>query len=249
MNEIVKAALPKARFVLDKKRNTYVCEYVPLRHQKVLHDTKASQALIGGAAGPGKSLSLRFDGYQFCLQNPGLLAYLFRKTRGELQKNHIDSIRQEIPESLATYNKTTATLEFANGSLMYFCYCASDDDLDVYQGAEIHLLLVDEASHLTEYQLNYLRSRVRLGSFTPQQDEERLPKTVFASNPGNVGHNFLKRAFVDASPAPDTIFIDRTTAVDEKLDDAGNVIKPAFPGLSSIFIPARFHENPYIDSS
>ena len=83
MNEIA-PPLPKARFVYDKKRNVYTCEYVPLRHQKVLHDTRASQVCFGGAAGGAKSIALRFDAYQFCLQNPGLKAYLFRKTRGEL---------------------------------------------------------------------------------------------------------------------------------------------------------------------
>ena len=135
-----------------------------------------------------------------------------------------------------------------NGSILYFCYCASDDDLLVYQGSEIHLLLVDEATHLTEYQLNYLRSRVRLGSFIPEQDADRLPRTVFASNPGNVGHNFLKRTFVDQSLAPNKIFIDRTTALPEK-DINDNIIRPAYEGHKSIYIPANFHANPYIDPS
>ena len=243
-----KTNLPAAKFRYDKERNKYVCEYQPLPHQKVLHDTKASQILVGGAAGPGKSLALRFDGYQFSLQNPGLKAYLFRKTRGELQKNHIDNVKVEVPESLAVFNRTTSCLEFKNGSILYFCYCASDDDLLVYQGSEIHLLLVDEATHLTEYQLNYLRSRVRLGSFIPEEDADRLPRTVFASNPGNVGHNFLKRTFVDQSPAPNKVFIDRTTALPEK-EINGNIIRPAYEGHKSIYIPANFHANPYIDPS
>ena len=236
------------KIVFDSKSNSYEVKYIPLPKQQLLHNTPAAQILYGGAAGGGKSLSLRWDAYLFCLSNPNLLAYLFRRHRTELKRNHIDFIREEIPESLASYNKSEACLEFINGSRLYMCFCDNEDDVRLYQGAEMHWLGIDEATHLSSFQINYLRTRVRLGSYEPV-DEEHLPRIILSTNPqGGPGHGFIKSTFVDPSP-PETIFSDRTTNVPEKKDVHGKVTKVAYPGKPSIFIPAKMTDNPYLDDA
>src|SRR6185369_7257000 len=103
----------------------------------------------------------------FCVQNPGLDAYLFRRTLGELEDNHIREINKVIPGTLGHYNETKKRFEFYNKSGINFCYCEKENDVKRYQGASIHWLGVDEAAHLSEFQLTYLRTRVRLGSWEP----------------------------------------------------------------------------------
>ena len=164
--------LPAAKITYDAQRRTYVVGYKPLPRQQVLHSTCASQILFGGAAGGSKSTGIRWDAYIFCLQNPGLRAYLFRRTRPELKRNHIDFIRDEVPQELAHYDKANSVLEFQNGSRLYFCFCDSDEDAKLYQGAEVHWLGLDEATHFTKFMITYLRGRLRLGSFVPETEGE-----------------------------------------------------------------------------
>lgn len=214
--------------------------YVPQDKQKLLHGARANQVFYGGAAGGGKSHSIRWDAVAFCLRNPGLDAYLFRRTLGELEDNHIRKMQAEIPSILGKYNETRKRFEFYNGAGLNFCYCEKEADVLRYQGAEIHWLGVDEAAHLTEYQLTYLRSRVRLGSWKPTDklDIELLPRIVYASNPGGPGHQFLKSTFIDPAP-PLTYFFDSSMAD----------VKTGSMGWKSVFIPARMTDNLYLDKS
>jgi hypothetical protein len=212
--------------------------YEPQDKQKLLHTTAARQIFYGGAAGGGKSYSLLWDAISFCLDNHGLDAYLFRRTLGELEDNHIRKIQQLIPPVLGKYNDTKKRFEFYNGSGINFCYCEKEKDVLRYQGAEIHWLGIDEAAHLTEYQITYLRTRVRLGSWTPK-GKGWLPRIVYASNPGGPGHQFLKTTFIDPSPPLKYFY-------DESMRDPKN---PEDHGWPSIFIPAKMADNLYLDKS
>lgn len=213
-------------------------DYVPQARQRLLHETTARQILWGGAAGGGKSKGIRWDAYDFCLQNPGCQAYLFRRTMVELRDNHIKFVRQEIPDSVATFSETRNALEFKNGSTVAFCYCEKESDVYRYQGAEMHWVGIDEATHLTPSQINYLKTRNRLGGWKPKVDGGRLPRFVMATNPGGPGHQYLKSIFIDTAP-PETLFHDETMRNPKNPDDKGWL---------SIFIPAKMSDNAYIDA-
>lgn len=219
---------------------TITLPYQPQAKQRLLHESRAKQIFWGGAAGGGKSYGILWDTITFCLTNPGLDAYLFRRTLGELEDNHIRKIQNEIPPVLGKYNETKKRFEFYNGAGINFCYCEKEKDVLRYQGAEIHLLAVDEAAHLTEYQLTYLRTRVRLGSWKPHPScVHLLPRIVYGSNPGGPGHQFLKSTFIDPAP-PGQYFHDETLA---------NAKDPSDKGWLSIYIPARMADNLYLDKS
>lgn len=216
-----------------------VLPYTPQPKQALLHGARAHQIFYGGAAGGAKSHALRWDAIGFCLQNPGMDAYLFRRTLGELEDNHIRKLQQELPPQLGTYNETKKRYEFFNRAGINFCYCEKEQDVKRYQGPEIHWLGVDEAAHLTEFQLAYLRGRVRLGSWRPSDSSEHiLPRIVFASNPGGPGHHFLKSTFIDPAP-PMTEFWDKTMK-DDKI--------PGHKGWLSIYIPAKMSDNKYLEA-
>lgn len=202
-------------------------DYDPQPRQRLLHSTEARQVLYGGAAGGGKSHALRWEGYMRCLFNPGVQVYLFRRTQKNLLLNHVVKIPGEIPAGLATWSEKRYALEFANGSALRLCYCEAEQDVENYQGAEIHELLVDEAALMTPYQLSYLRSRVRVGSFKARQTQF-IPRMVMGSNPGGPAHDWLKARFVSPS-APETIFPDPEN------------------GRPNIYIPARMSDNRHLE--
>ena len=213
--------------------------YTPQPRQQLLHSTLARQILYGGQAGGGKSTALRWDAYAFCLSNPGLQAYLFRKTLVDLRKNHMRFVPSEIPQEAAVFVEGRNTLECRNGSVLYFCYCEKDADVYAYQGAEMHWVGMDEAALFTPFQIGYLKTRNRLGNWKSEREDARirLPRFAMASNPGGPAHSYLKSIFLDIAP-PETIFYDETMR---------DPTDPSDKGWPSVFIPAKMSDNVYLD--
>ena len=87
-------------------QKTIVLDYEPQPKQALLHKCHAKQILFGGAAGGGKSHSGRWDVIGFCLENPGLQAFIFRRSLPELDSNHIQPLKKEMPQELGNFNET-----------------------------------------------------------------------------------------------------------------------------------------------
>ena len=219
---------------------TLVLPYTPQPRQKLLHKATARQIFYGGAAGGGKSKALRWDGAAFCLRNPGCLAVLFRRTQKQLENNHILQIRNEFPAEIGRFNETRRRFEFKNGSVLAFQHCEHRNDLGDIQGWEIHWAGLDEAALFEPEMIAFIKSRMRLGSWKPEdpEDAKRLPRLALGSNPGGPAHTYLKNTFIKAAP-PETEFFDDT------MRDPDN---PEDKGWSSIFIPAKMSDNTYLDT-
>ncbi|UJX41705.1 terminase family protein [Desulfovibrio sp. JY] len=172
-------------------------EYRPLPKQAALHASPANEILYGGAAGPGKSHALRMEGLHWCMRIPGLNVYLFRRTFPELEKNHILPSQAHFPMGVGTFKSQAKRWDFVNGSKLFFASCQYEQDVFAFQGAEIHLLLIDELTTFTEFQYDYLRGRLRCALVIPERYRHKIPGIVCASNPGGVGHAFAKRRWVD----------------------------------------------------
>ena len=211
--------------------------YTPQPRQMLLHATKAKQILFGGAAGGGKSHALRMDAILFCLNNPGLAAYIFRRNRTQLISTHIRRTRMELdPLGVGEYSAVRNAYEFKNGSVLYFCFVDREDDVFRYLSEEMNWLGFDEATQLTPTQISFICTRLRLGGLQVV-DKDRLPRVVFASNPGGPSHNFLKEKFRIGEAEPEVIFHDKTMAFGDN-----------DPGWTSIFIPSTMRDNAYLDA-
>ncbi len=139
---------------------------------------------------------------------------------------------------LGKYAESRKAMEFKNGSAIHFCYCERDGDVYRYLSEEMHLLAIDEASQMTEFMINMLRTRNRLGGFAVNPKYAHvLPRFVLASNPGGPAHNYLKRTFVKAAPHGAAFY-------DKSLRNPKN---PNDRGWSSIYIKATMADNAYLD--
>ena len=69
-------------------------------------------------------------------------------------------------------------------------YCAKDGDLDRLQGQEYDIIFIDEATHLSEYQMKAITATNR--------GVNDFPKRIYYTcNPGGQGHAYIKRVFID----------------------------------------------------
>ncbi|HEX7048643.1 MAG TPA: terminase family protein [Longimicrobiales bacterium] len=202
--------------------------------QSLAFESPATEILYGGAAGGGKSHLMRVAALAWCVAIPGLQVYLFRRTSPDLFKNHMEGptgfpalLQPWLAEGTARINYSKGWVEVGT-SRIHLCHCQYEKDVYKYQGAEIHVLLVDELTHFTRTQYVFLRSRVRLGGLeVPEHLRDRFPRILCASNPGGVGHNWVKAMFVDPAP-PMQIW--RAAREDG--------------GMLRQYIPARLEDNP-----
>lgn len=170
--------------------------------------TEANEILYGGAMGGGKSYLARVAAIYFSIEVPGLITYLFRRTYKEILANHIytpggflEMLKPLIDAGDVKWSKSDNSFEFWNGSRIQLAHSQYEGDVHQYQGAQIGLLIIDEATHFSKYMVGFLRSRVRLGSLSvPEHLRGKLPRILYGSNPGGVGHFYFKQNFVDHGP-------------------------------------------------
>lgn len=192
------------------------------RKQKKFIEATATEVLFGGAAGGGKSYGQTVDALLFALKYPGSKQLLLRRTFTELDKSLIRTVLAWYPREIFSYNSSSHTGRFKNGSCIDFGYCANENDVNQYQSAEYDVIRFDELTHFTEYQYIYLISRIRGANGYPKQIK-------CSTNPGSVGHQWVKARFVDPSP-PNTEFVGED-------------------GMSRIFIPSLLDDNTFLMSS
>jgi hypothetical protein len=86
---------------------------------------------------------------------------------------------------------------------------------------------MDELTHFEEHHYRYLRGRCRIGSLKIDPSfVGRLPRIVCGTNPGGIGHHFVKRTFIRLGPM-------RPVKMPAKEG-----------GMIRIFIPAKLQDNP-----
>lgn len=161
----------------------------PNEKQKLFLSSKNKYIGYGGARGGGKSWAVRTKAKLLCGRFPGIKILIVRRTYPELMGNHIEILRRETI-GCARYNGTDKLLTFSNGSSIKFMYCRQDKDLDALQGQEYDCIFIDEATHLTEYQMKAITACCR--------GVNDFPKRVYYTcNPGGQGHAYIKRVFID----------------------------------------------------
>ena len=192
------------------------------RKQKSFLDATESEVLFGGAAGGGKSYGQLVDALLFALRYPGSKQLVLRRTFAELDKSLIRTSLSIFPRSVYSFNSSNHTGKFKNGSCIDFGYCATENDVYQYQSAEYDVVRFDELTHFTEAQYLYLISRVRGANKFPKQIKS-------TTNPGGIGHAWVKRRFVDPSESS-------CRFVGED-------------GMQRIFIPSHLEDNPFLLSS
>lgn len=172
---------------------------VPKPNPRQLEFLKADAPHVGfgGARGGGKSWVVRYKAVLLCLQYPGIKVMIVRKTYPELSENHIlplcrilGCFASQKADRLAVYNDSKKHIVFPNGSRILFRYLDNEKDAERFQGTEVDVLFVDEATQQSRSKIEKLEACVRGANGFPK-------RSYYTFNPGGEGHSWVKRLFID----------------------------------------------------
>jgi hypothetical protein len=225
----------------------------------------ADELLYGGAAGGGKSDALLAEAVPD-LDNPGFHALLLRRTNPELEGKGSGLIprAEELWVSLGgRFDRHKLLWTFPSGATVGFGHLEHPSSVYAYHSAQFAYIAFDELTTFLESQYLYMLSRLR----SPAGIRARVRA---ASNPGGIGHTWVRRRFVEklrpgelrwfkrASPdelASAAVPPLQMTAVSSSGEGVGGEavdeieVSPADPdAMSRQFIPARVFDNPALIS-
>jgi phage terminase large subunit len=187
----------------------------PNPRQKEFFCSRARHTAYGGARGGGKSWAMRRKFVLLALRYSNLQLLLLRRTLPELNENHARPLQTEL-SGFVNYNQTHREFTFPNGSRIKLGYCDNEKDVYQYQGQEYDVIGLEEATHFTESQMQFITTCNR------SVRSDFSPRMYYTCNPGGVGHAWVKR-----------LFIDRRYRASEQAEDY-------------VFIPARVTDNPVL---
>jgi hypothetical protein len=240
-------------------RFSQLAGFFPRQLEALEHLKSKKYILYGGAAGGGKSRFLRWACLWFLLRAWAVYGVwavrvgLFCENYPALKDRHLAKIGAEFPRWLGVLKNTQAEgLVFGvrpelGGGVVCF---RNLDDPGKYDSVEFAMVAVDELTRNREGVFNELRKRLRW----PVQAELNLeddPRPgsfpvdfqypfLAATNPGNIGHAWVKRLWVDRDFPPELEnYADRIAYIQSLATD--NPYNPAsyFEDLKSLPEPLR----------
>jgi predicted phage terminase large subunit-like protein len=189
----------------------------PTEKQTAFLLSSEKEVFFGGAAGGGKSDALLMAALMF-VDLPEYAAIIFRRTYPELSLpgGLLERAADWLGGTDARWNGNTKTWTFPSGATLSFGHMENENDKFNYKSSEFTFIGFDELTSFTETQYLYLFSRLRRTEDNPVSLRMRS-----ASNPGDIGHAWVKKRFVH----------------------------PDKPSETRRFIPSLLQDNPYLNEA
>jgi len=178
------------------------------------------EILYGGARGGGKTEA----GLVWLLKDidhPKYRALVIRRNADDLA-DWIDRARKMYTPLGAILAYKPTIIKFPSGAIIRTGHLKDENAYTKYQGHEYHRILIEELTQIPS-EKRYLELISSCRSTTP----ELKPKIFLTTNPGGVGHFWVKKRFIDVAPA-------RTP------------YKDPVTGRKRLFIPAKVDDNPIL---
>lgn len=176
----------------------FIHRYEAYPHQKAFHESRAKHRLLGGAAGPGKTLALIEDHMGSCMrfnaqEGPEVHTLLLRRTYPKLEATVITRFREKIPKELyRDFNEQKSTVTWHNGSTTKFGSMQYEHDVWGYQG-QWYKIGYDE---LTEFTFGQWQN---ISAWNRCPVSKRATKDG-ATNPIGIGAPWVESLFVKRHP-------------------------------------------------
>lgn len=199
---------------------------------------QSDELLYGGAAGGGKSFWLVQHVIDEMLAHPGNRGVILRRVFPSLNRTIVPRVRSLVRD-VARYNETMHEVQFHNGSTLELTTLQRASDVDKFQGPEYGVVAFEELTEFLESQYLHMIGRLR----APVDGVH--PHAIATTNPGGVGHRWVKRRFVtpeavdleDGATRPGPFEMWRPRETEENSSDG-------MPPLVRCFVPATLDDNP-----
>lgn len=169
---------------------------------------------------------------------PEYSALILRRTFQDIYRNFKPMCDKVYPKLGGIWREKTQCYTFPSGATIYLGYCDSDDDVGKYIGGNFHYLGIEELNQFPERWIKDIGGSIRT------TNPELIPLKRYTTNPGGLGHIWIKKRFIDACPPRrgETIY-------SKKHDIEYHALQPGEPvtdedGNVRWFIPALVFDNP-----
>lgn len=191
-------AMRDAHLPIDQAERFIGAGYVPLEGMLPFH-AYAREAdksggpewiALGGKRGPGKSHTIMAQvGLDDCQRVKGLKVLFLRK----IQKSAAESLEDVVLKVFAFTPHTPKMdgIEFPNGSRIIIGGFKDEKDIEKYLGIEYDIIVIEEATQITETKKDKLR-----GSLRTSKPNWR-PRIYLSTNADGVGLLWFKKMFVE----------------------------------------------------
>jgi hypothetical protein len=162
---------------------------------RLAEETKHVVIGWGGSRGSAKSHGLRSVMLLRRLKYPGTAGLIFRRKWKQIRSNHLENgYFKQFPFMRAWWEESKRTLRLPNGSRIVFGVAEHEGDINDYQGDEYMDVMLDEATRLSEQELQKMNvCRRWTGKLGGNHIPDWLCKTFYGMNPGGPGHNYIRR--------------------------------------------------------
>jgi predicted phage terminase large subunit-like protein len=195
-------------------RKSVYWPHVPTAKQDAFLLLSQREAGYGGAAGGGKSEALLMAALQY-VDVPGYAALLLRRTYRNLAQPGalMDRAQDWLAGTDARWRGSEHAWHFPGGATIQFGHLQNERDRFNYSSSEFQFIGFDELTEFTELTYRFMFSRLRRARAI------NVPLRMrWASNPGGIGHEWVRRRFIEEG------------------------IRMGRP-----FIPAKLGDNPHLD--
>ena len=184
----------------DQLQNFLSAGYCPQPKQLELHAAARlcdepggpDQIGFGGARGPGKSHGVfaqvalddarRFDGCK--------ILYL-RKVAKQAREQFDDLARRVLANVPYKFNRNAGVVSLWNDSRIFIGHFNNESDIDHYLGIEYDIIVIEEATTLSQSKYKALRDSNRTSKPNVR------PRIYLTTNPGGIGHTWFKSRFIE----------------------------------------------------
>lgn len=177
---------------------TFLHRYNAYPHQDAFHRSLAKHRLLGGAAGPGKTLALIEDHMGSCNkfsadEAPQVHTLILRRTHPKLSATVITRFREKIPKELyQDFNESKGIVTWHNGSTTQFGAMQYEHDVWGWQG-QWYKIAYDELTEFTFSQWQNISAWNRC-PVSPKATKDG------ATNPIGIGAPWVEDLFVKHQP-------------------------------------------------
>jgi hypothetical protein len=232
--------------------------FKPYPKQELFLSSEVDELCFGGARGGGKTAALIIDAAlkprrwhfegdgmnmtfvtdKYSIDYPEYKAIIFRRTFDDIYMNFMPEAEKIYSKLGAVWREKKKAFIFPSGARIHLAYCDCEADVKKYIGGNFHYLGIEE---LNQFPIRWVRD---LGGSVRSTNPELKPFKRYTTNPGGVGHVWIKKRFID----PCKPILGREI-FDERFNVTYHELKPNVEfedeeGNSLLFIPSLVFDNP-----